>query len=111
MGQEGYSSTDLEDIEWTAQNTIEKKEMERDNIEGYREERLRTKAIQISNEELKEEAAYKKELAEARITSSFEHQIVAEKAKQILAVDVEKYKANLAKEIKAQKTAYIKDLD
>lgn len=44
------------------------------------------------------------------MTSSFEHQLIAQKANQILAIDVAKYKNNLAKEIESQKKSYIQEL-
>jgi thiamine biosynthesis lipoprotein ApbE len=44
------------------------------------------------------------------LTSSFEHQLIAQKANQILAIDVAKYKNNLAKEIESQKKSYIQEL-
>lgn len=67
--------------------------------------------IYIDKADLLKEETYNKELAKARLTSSFEHQLIAQKANQILAIDVAKYKKNLAKEIELQKKTYIQELE
>ena len=65
--------------------------------------RAQYEAKVITNNELKKEPTYQKEVARAQVASTFEHQLIAKKANEILAVDVAKYKSNLAKEIEAQK--------